>query len=214
MHPRIRFLFLLLFAAWVFPATAAAQWFGSTDGLCSDASETDDLWASLSVVEDVDASGGCTDDSLADPSSNACFEGAEYPISVLPHVIAETAAERVTAGLVLTASELVRPVPPLPSPDEASVEDPHIPGVPLVKAHVPRPRPIPNACSVDPAECEATPWVPTVELEVSQSFGERIEATMEIERRLDVESRRGPPNLGVGDAAGVTSRVERPPELA
>ena len=158
---------------------------------------------------------GCEPDSTDDASSNACFEGAEYPISTLPAVIAQTYAERLTAHVVFEAAKLAVAPPLLPSPDEASVEDPVVPGVPLVHIDVPRPRTAPNACMANPEECETAPRFPNVSFEASVTPA--LHASTDFTRppiARDVHQRRGPPNPGTAEADGVHQRVERPPELA
>ncbi len=216
---------LLLVVLCVLPASASAYWLGN-DGQCyADESESvaqqdedvfmsDDEDSSLAVsAVESDDDEGCSEEALDDPSSNACFEGAEYPISILPHVIAQTQAERATAALVRNALALVEVAPSLPSPDEASVEDPNIPGVPLVQQNIPpQPRRTPNACSAaDPSQCEAVPWIPTIQFEVSRIVGDDTDPQFSIDPLPDAETRRGPPAPGVAAADGVHPGIDWPP---
>ena len=209
MNRLLTALTLLIIGA--LPLEAAALWFNAT-GQCF---ESASMELEPVVSEEDPRAEGCEQDELDDPSANACFEGAEYPISILPQVIAQTQAERLTAHLVRQAADLAQPGPPEPSPDEASVEDPDLPGVPLVKHAPPKPRPTPNACSVYPEECETAPWVPTLNLEASRPAGADSHTDFVFPAPPeDLDGRRGPPNPGLAHHEGVRSRVERPPELA
>ena len=168
-------------------------------------------WLALESEED------CSTVDPADPSSNACFEGAEHPVSTLPDLIAQTQAERVVAQMVEQAVDQVAllDTPNLPSPNEASVEDPEMPGVPLIaRPELPAPKRAPNSCSVYPDECESAPWVPILNFEASVSPTHHVSALVEIDSIPDPESRRGPPALGVGPSNGFERVLERPPEIA
>lgn len=213
----IGFLFLLMT-----PLDVAAFWLGGEGQCFVDTAigpkATDyDVELDVRSVSLVDEEDCHQANDATDPSSNICFEGAEHPISTLPSLITQTQAERLVVDLIGTAARVAARAnsPQFPPPRDASVEDPVMPGQPLVEAlQIPRPRPSPNSCSVYPESCEQAPWIPILNLEASGSSAHSAAQEMEVSQRPEIdESRRGPPNPGVGPAAGIQWRVERPPQM-
>lgn len=207
LHATIGLLICLLF-----PADVAAFWLA--DGQCGAIETPHPEAVSLSEVTEADCEGVL---DPTDSSFNACFELAENPISTLPELIAQEQAERVVAALLETTDDVVVPAdaitPLIPSPNEASVEDPELPGRPLVATPpLKRPRPTPNSCSAFPDDCENQPHVPTLNLEASSSPANAPCDQLEVPPAILPENRRGPPAPGVGPALGVSSRLDRPPQ--
>lgn len=191
------------------PNGAAAFWL--PDGQCADM----EAFALSSDDEAVSASeGNCTTGlDPTDPSYNACFELAEHPISTLPELIAQTQAERVVAALLDKSRSVTVVNVIVPSPNEASVEDPAIPGRQLVEMSIPRPRPRPNSCAVYPDDCETAPTIPTLNLEVSVPHADMTSIPFDVPPAVLPETRRGPPSPGVGPSTGILVRLDRPPQV-
>ena len=212
-------LFTILMTLWgilAMPASDAWAFWLSNDGQCVTDTAAPDAMESV----DVELSGEPTTEncaSVTDPSDssyNACFELAEHPISTLPELIAQGQAERLAAMLVETTDSVATPQaqPLLPSPNEASVEDPAAPGQPLVAARaIPRPRP--NACAVYPDDCESAPVTPILNLEAAGPQAASSTGEFELPPPIDIPELLGPPSPGLGPAAGVVTRLDRPPQF-
>lgn len=201
---------LLLLA--LLPGNAYAFWIGG-DGQCVDGGTA--AWAADHSPVEVEVSDceGAFDPT--DPSYNACFELAEHPISTLPHVVAENQALQLAAALVGTSTSVANPgrgIAPWPSPSEASVEDPVLPGQPLVERPA-LPRAPANACAVYPDDCERAPTTPTLNLEASSPAASSSFHDFTYPPTLEQPTHRGPPAEGVGPAAGVRARLDRPPQV-
>ena len=206
-----------LIACLLLPLDAAAFWLAN-DGQCFEDSPATTLW-NFADADQTSSDAEPTEpdcSSVLDPSDssfNACFELAEHPISTLPELIAQTQAERVVAALLARTEEVIDVAPLLPSPDEASVEDPKAPGRQLVaEVATPLPRPAKNACSVYPDDCERAPIIPILNLDGSVPQADRPSMHLDIPPALTAETRRGPPAEGVGPAIGVVTRLDRPPQ--
>lgn len=196
------------------PLDATALWL---DGQCSTGVDQE-MWEDIAdAVQQAEGAQDCDDDST-DPSSNACFEAAEHPISTLPGLIAQTQAEAMGADVVEDMLEAVvaRAVAAEPSPDEASLEDPALPGAPLAeRPPMPAPPSTPNSCTAAhaPDQCHSAPTIPNLNLEASVAQGAHSRFDAEIPPAPDHGARSGPSNPGLGPASGVSARVERPPQI-
>lgn len=200
----------------IVPADAAALWL---DGQCSAGLERA-MWSDLSEADEAETAGdgdeGCDVDST-DPSSNACFEAAEHPISTLPELIAQTQGERLGAEMVegVVEAMVAQMDPPTPSPDEVSLEDPVVPGIPLAeRPAMPLPT-TPSSCTsaTTPDQCHSAPPIPHLNLEASAPAADTYRYHPEIPSLLDDVERPVPFNPGLAPASGVRTRVERPPEM-
>lgn len=212
--------FLALFIA---PLNASALWFSEPGQCAADIAVEEPTAAEMSLQDAVESSWfaqaeeDCTTGDPSDASGNACFEGAEHPISTLPALIAQTQAERLVADIVGEAVGHVArlDLPLLPSPTEASVEDPSLPGVPLLARPTgPQLPKTPNSCAVYPDECESAPWIPTLNFEVSVPSALDASDILDVASLPDVDDRRGPPATGLGPSTGHERALERPPRIA
>lgn len=193
------------------PLQAVGLWLPN-DGQCFDLGEPVMSWEvdDFSAVQ-FEADPGCSGTlDPTDPSFNACFELAEHPISTLPELIAQNQAEQLVMAMLATSESIVVVTPLLPSPSEASIEDPDAPGRQLVQIAPPRaPR---NACSVFADDCERAPVIPTLSLDGSSPQANPGSSELDVPPPIMPEMRRGPPALGVARARGVVKRLDRPPQ--
>jgi hypothetical protein len=196
------------------PTHAFALWLGDTQ--CGDPYESMPTWPADVSVDSTD----CSDVDLSgidpsDPSFNACFELAGEPISAEPSVLAEEQARQLVAGIVEAGRDVADDDTDLliPSPEEASVEDPARPGQELVPAPT-IPKRDSNSCSTTPDSCETSPVLPMLNLEVSVQKIDSPRFEPEIpEFVVPAEPRGDPRGEGAGPAAGYRDRLDRPPQL-
>lgn len=202
-------LFVLLL-----PGTAFALFFPA-DGQCTVAEFAFESAVGVSVasvVEDVDIADGCEPTDLDDPSNNACFEGAEVPISTLPDLIAQNQAERLGESLLARAGALLAE-PVRVEHLDASITPESEDEIRLVVA---RPRPAPNSCTAaSPDECHSAPAIPGWNLDgSSEPLNSSPLDELELRQAWVVLEHAKNPREGLGPADGHRRALERPPSFA